>query len=48
MVTQGEEVPTMIEIEDEDHKQLFTNAINGTTLDEDDKDALKKLFGLVG
>ena len=48
MVTQGEEVPTMIEIEDEDHKQLFTNAINGTTLDADDKDALKKLFGLVG
>ena len=48
MVTQGEEVPTMIEIEDEDHKQLFTNAINGTTLDAEDKDALKKLFGLVG
>ena len=46
MVTQGEEVPTMIEIEDEDHKQLFTNAINGTTLDADDKDALKKLFGI--
>ena len=46
MVTQGEEVPTMIEIEDEDHKQLFTNAINETTLDADDKDALKKLFGI--
>ena len=48
LVTQGEEVPTLVEIQDTEHKQLFETAISGSSLSADDKDALRALFGING
>lgn len=46
LVTQGDEVPTLVEIQDTEHKQLFETAISGSSLSADDKDALRALFGI--
>ena len=48
LVTQGDEVPTLVEIQDTEHKQLFETAISGSSLSADDKDALRALFGING
>ncbi|MBR2302836.1 MAG: CvpA family protein [Clostridia bacterium] len=48
LVTQGDSVPTLIEIADEGHQQMFEDAIAGSSLSADDKAALQQLFGLVG
>lgn len=46
LVTQGDDVPTLVDIEDVEHKELFETAISGSSLSADDKDALRTLFGI--
>ena len=46
LVTQGDSVPTLIEIEDAGHQQMFESAIAGSSLSAEDKAALQKLFGI--
>ncbi len=48
LVTQGDEVPTLVQVEDGEHKQLFETAISGSSLSAEDKDALRTLFGING
>ena len=47
MITDGEETPTLIAIEDAGHKAMFENAIeSNTTLSAQDTQALLNLFGI--
>jgi len=45
IVGSADEVPQLLEV-DEENKEKFTSAIEGTTLPQEDKDTLLKLFGL--
>ncbi len=45
IVGNAEEVPQLLEV-DEENKEKFTSAIEGTSLPQEDKDTLLKLFGL--
>ena len=47
MVVGENEVPEIVKI-DEENKEKFENAINESTLTEEDKETLRKLFGLFG
>ncbi len=48
LVTQGDEVPTLVQIEDAGHQEMFETAISGSSLSAEDKDALRTLFGING
>ena len=45
-MTQGEQVDTVVKIEDETHKAMFEDSINNSSLSAEDKAKMMSLFGL--
>jgi len=46
MIADGEDTPTIIEIEDEGHKAMFESAISNSSLSDENKEAMRIMFGL--